>query len=326
MSSLSRIALVGLVWSASALPAAAQPQTEASTGEGEPEVDLRVHVEPEGPHDPMTEPIHWHRDWGRAGFPNFVLAGASGAIALGNIIIGSNEEDPNRGRNDFDEWSRDTFRLGVEQQRLIARDFSDGLLTAMTSAPILIDALLLAAWQHGSEDAAVQMILIHAEVVTFTLALQTSANVLLSRERPYGRTCGRGGPDDLPGESFFCDSPDRYYSFFSGHTSQAFASAAVVCSFHANMPLLGNGPENHIPCVTAMVGAAATGFLRIAGDMHYLSDVLTGMGVGLATGFLLPWLLHFGPHNQSSDEDDGGDDVAWTFMPTPNGASLFGIF
>ena len=119
-------------------------------------------------------------------------------------------------------------------------------------------------------------------------------------------------------DNFFCDSPDRYYSFFSGHTSQAFASAAVVCSFHANMPLLGNGPENHIPCVTAMVGAAATGFLRIAGDMHYLSDVLTGMGVGLATGFLLPWLLHFGPHNQSSDEDDGGDDVAWTFMPTPN--------
>jgi membrane-associated phospholipid phosphatase len=33
--------------------------------------------------------------------------------------------------------------------------------------------------------------------------------------------------------------------------------------------------------------------LRIVSDQNYLSDVLVGMGMGLVTGLLLPWLLHF---------------------------------
>ncbi len=329
MSSSVRILAAILAWSvASSASAQAEEDAQAEV-DAHAEVDLQVHLEPEEPHDAMEEPVHWHREWGRAGLANYAMMGATAAIALTNIIIGSDEESPNRGRNDLDEGVRGALRLGVEQQRLIARDFSDGLLTAMTSTPILIDALVLAAWQHESEDAAVQMILIHAEVVAFTLALQTSANVLLSRERPYGRTCGGGGPDDLPGESFFCDSPDRFYSFFSGHTSQSFASAAVVCSFHMNMPLLGNGPENMIPCVTAMAGAAATGLLRIAGDMHYATDVLTGMAVGLTTGFMLPWLLHFGDHTGENAREGGessSGDPQVTFLPTPTGASLFGVF
>ncbi|MGE0789154.1 MAG: phosphatase PAP2 family protein [Sandaracinaceae bacterium] len=290
----------------------------SASAQGTP-VDLTVHPELEGP---APRRLEWREEWGRSGVPNYALIGLGAAVALTNILRAADEERPNRGRNDFDEAARNALRLPVEQQRLIIRDFSDGLLTLMTSTPVLLDALILGAWQGQNEDAAIEMILIDAEVVTFTLALQTSANVLLSRERPYGRTCGGGGPDDLPGESFFCDSPDRYYSFFSGHTSQSFASAAVVCSFHMNMPLMGDGPENMVPCIAAFTGAAATGLFRILGDMHYLSDVLTGAAVGTAVGFLLPWLLHFRDHTAENA-------MGWpriTFLPNPTGASLFGVF
>ena len=249
-------------------------------------------------HPPEEEeeerPEIWQDDWGRSGLPNYGLIASTALVTLVNIIRAADEERPNRGRNDFDEGVRDALRLPIEQQRLIIRDFSDGLLTLATSTPILFDALILAAWQHESELAAIEMIFIHAEVIATTLSLQTLANVLVSRERPYGRTCGGGGPDDFDEDIFFCNSPDRYYSFFSGHTSQAFASAAVLCSFHMNMPLLGDGPENTLlPCITGFTIAAATGVFRILGDMHYASDVLTGAAVGTTVGFLLPWLLHF---------------------------------
>ena len=38
--------------------------------------------------------------------------------------------------------------------------------------------------------------------------------------------------------------------------------------------------------------AAFTGYLRIAADKHYLSDVLTGAIVGSAVGFVVPYFLH----------------------------------
>ncbi|MCA9604074.1 MAG: phosphatase PAP2 family protein [Myxococcales bacterium] len=269
---------------------------------------------PHRPHEPL-----WHDDWGRSGWPNYVLIGTTALVTLGNIIRAADEERPNLGRNDFDEGVRSALRLPQEQQRLIIRDFSDGLLTLMTSTPVLFDALILAAWGHDDEQAAIEMVFIHAEVVATTLALQTFANVVVSRQRPYGRTCGGGGPDDFDENNFFCDSPDRYYSFFSGHTSQSFASAAVICSFHMNMPLLGTGPENSVlPCVAGFVLAGTTGIFRILGDMHYLSDVLTGAAVGTAVGFLVPWLLHFNPRRPG--------ETGVSILPNPTGVSVVGVF
>ncbi|HSO33467.1 MAG TPA: phosphatase PAP2 family protein, partial [Labilithrix sp.] len=43
---------------------------------------------------------------------------------------------------------------------------------------------------------------------------------------------------------------------------------------------------------TLMPLAVATGYLRIAGDKHYLSDVLTGAILGAAVGVALPLLFH----------------------------------
>ncbi len=38
--------------------------------------------------------------------------------------------------------------------------------------------------------------------------------------------------------------------------------------------------------------AAVTGYLRIAADKHYLTDVLTGALIGSAVGFLVPFVFH----------------------------------
>ncbi len=252
------------------------------------------------------------------------MVGTSAVIAGLNMGIGPRSDNPTQGGVLFDEGARNTLRVGNELGRETARDVSDVLLTFLTSYPTLVDALLVAAWMHDSADVAVQMILMHAEVVTFILALQTTANVLMSRERPYARTCGGPGADDLPGDAGLCNGSVRYYSFFSGHTSQSFASAALVCMNHAYLDLYGGGVADAIPCVSSLVLAGVTGLLRIMGDMHYATDVITGAIMGTGVGLLLPYLLHYGHDDAPLTIEN--EHVSVSFLPTPVGASIFGSF
>lgn len=69
-------------------------------------------------------------------------------------------------------------------------------------------------------------------------------------------------------------------SFPSGHTSSAFTSAALVC-----------GMADRYTCVTGLLIASSVGYLRIAGDRHWASDVAVGMALGVANGVLIPKLV-----------------------------------
>lgn len=84
-------------------------------------------------------------------------------------------------------------------------------------------------------------------------------------------------------------------SFFSGHTALAFAmatSSGTVATLrgYRTAPALWAG---------GLVLAGATGYLRIASDAHYLSDVVVGGLVGAAIGVAVPLLLH---HDVLTDE------------------------
>ena len=74
-------------------------------------------------------------------------------------------------------------------------------------------------------------------------------------------------------------------SFPSGHTATAFTNASVL--FHeykeANIWYASSG----------YLFAAATGFLRIANNKHYTSDVLAGAGIGTAVGLAVSYWSPF---------------------------------
>jgi membrane-associated phospholipid phosphatase len=288
----------------------------------EPVVGTVTETVPELP-EPIMPRLTYDSSWGRSGILNYLMIGTSMVIAGLNMGIGPRYDNPTQGGILFDEDARDTLRLHDEHDRVIARDISDVFLTILTSYPTVVDALLVAAWMHDSSDVAVQMILMHAEVVTFLLALHTTSNVVMSRERPYGRTCEPEG-DELPDDSGLCDSPGRYYSWFSGHASQSFANAALICMNHAYLDLYGGGAADLAPCLVGLALAGATAVLRIMGDMHYATDVITGAIVGTGVGVLLPYLLHYGHDDPPLTVES--DDVSVTILPTPVGASIFGSF
>lgn len=92
------------------------------------------------------------------------------------------------------------------------------------------------------------------------------------------------------------DGSDRL-SFPSGHTALAFTNAALLYQEYKD--------SNFWYASSGFVFATATGILRVANNKHYTSDVLTGAGIGLASGILVSYYnpfqkLCFGKKNKTS--------------------------
>ena len=71
------------------------------------------------------------------------------------------------------------------------------------------------------------------------------------------------------------------YSFPSGHTATAFTNASLLFYEYKE--------SNIWYASSGFLFATATGILRIANNKHYVSDVLTGTGIGLTVGTIVSY-------------------------------------
>jgi membrane-associated phospholipid phosphatase len=236
-------------------------------------------------------------------------------IALGAQLVTPRETGWTTGFS-FDESTRRALRLHSYDARSRARDASDVTLGVLTMYPFVVDTLMVAYWYRGSADVAQQLFVIDAEAMAITAAIQGSATVIFGRKRPFVRDCGTTG---LPAETIDCTSTTGSRSFFSGHSSQAFVSASLICSHHLELHLYDSAADA-ITCAAAMTAATSTAVLRVMGDMHYLSDVVTGALVGTIVGFGIPWFHHYRRVSSSPDA------VELRLLPTVGGLSLAGAF
>jgi membrane-associated phospholipid phosphatase len=273
------------------------------------------------------DPVEWDPAWPEFGTGEYI-AGAIGIAALiagrvlplptahwrGGIGLGIN----------LDEGARRALRLQKPASRRWARDGSDVGITINESWPFF-DALVVAGWYRDSPHVAVQQALISAEVVAVTAGVQGLVSYAASRERPYGRECGA----ELNGLTRDCVGRDRYYSFYSGHSSQSFAAAAVNCMHHSYVPLYGGGAADRWACVGTFGVAATTALLRVATDVHYASDVLLGALIGTTTGLLLPWALHYrhgGVKRAAAGSDASSSDSPSVLVLPSLGAGYGGLY
>jgi len=120
------------------------------------------------------------------------------------------------------------------------------------------------------------------------LAAAGAAQILkyaTSRLRPYAHARALGEPTEV------ASSSSDNLSFSSGHAVFAFAmtvSAARVMALRR---------YNHAGWVwgLGLPSAAAVGYLRIAADRHYLTDVMASAGIGTAMGLIVPRLAFATP-------------------------------
>jgi hypothetical protein len=265
--------------------------------------------------EPRGDAVSWNPAWPTFGTGEWVATGLGVATLLGSRVVPQRTQHWHGGVL-YDDLGRSAFRVGGASGRRQARDASDILLAVNESWPYF-DAFVVAAWYRQSPEVAWQQGLITAEVLAVTAGMQSLVSAFVSRERPYGRRCGDAR---FPEDSRDCKSSDRYLSFYSGHTSQAFAGAAVQCMHHAYVPLYGGGAADDWACVGALGIAATTAMLRMATDVHYASDVTVGALVGSATGLLLPWLLHY-----RYGAPTALDSRTWSFTVVPTGLGATGV-
>lgn len=194
----------------------------------------------------------------------------------------------------LDEAVRDAVRLPTTSDQMLARHASDVIDSGLLPAGALALSALGAA-QDGSRRVFFEDMLVIAESVAISSDLVNAAKDGFARPRPAA------------GASFTPGSRDR--SFYSGHTSFAFSLATST----ATVATIRGRPWAPWAWGVGLTLASGVGYLRMAGDAHWLTDVVAGAAIGGAVGFAIPWVFH-----RATGPRHGGVDL----RPAPGGVAL----
>lgn len=192
----------------------------------------------------------------------------------------------------FDLWARD--RLEWREGDVAARA-SDLLLLGI---PLCSAAAL--GWlgvREGGSREAIEDVLVIGAAVALADPLTTRVKEASARLRPGAWAAG--GPRAM----------GDVHSFVSAHTARVFAAATAATQVGR---LRGRHGWRWVAAV-AFGAAAATGWLRMAADQHWATDVLAGAVAGASVGWAVPSLALCRPGERSR---------AATLVPAPGGLAV----
>lgn len=207
------------------------------------------------------------------------LITAAGTLGLGQLIQATNGTKPfteaqidQLDRNNINTFDRPaTYNWDPE-----AQNKSDFLRTAVIILPVVF-----LANHHTKEDFG-PLVVMSLEVGAITYGLTTATKNLVNRTRPFAYN-----------ENVSLDEKTKInarLSFFSGHASftAAFSIffAKVLSDYHPNMK---TGYKIALWSFSSVI-PVTTGFLRVKAGKHFPTDVITGVAVGAAVGWLVPEL------------------------------------
>ncbi|HLM74835.1 MAG TPA: phosphatase PAP2 family protein, partial [Polyangiaceae bacterium] len=271
--------------------------------------------------DPSLPPLVWKDEWPRFRAMEYVVTGVAAVASFASLAVPS-PATKWRSPNAFDVNARNALRFPDQDDRHVARDTSDLLLSLLVNQ-LFLDTLVVTWWWRGQGSIAWQMSMINLEAIALNGAFQGLTSVLAGRERPYFGECT--GPEENQVRD--CRGSKRYKSFFSGHTSTSFVAAGLMCSHHMAMPIYGGGAaEAAIMCVGGFASAATVGLMRVASDQHYTSDVVSGAAVGALFGLGVPWILHYRGGALPDRPAGRPPAVSVQFVPTLGGGYVTGQF
>jgi membrane-associated phospholipid phosphatase len=149
--------------------------------------------------------------------------------------------------------------------------FTDIGVGAAMTVPILADWILLDGWNQ----AFIEDTLVFTQVLAVTGAFTTVIKSIVQRPIPRAY---EGDPDAM-------SKATGYRSFFSGHVSMmtaALTAAAVTVEARTGARVW--------PWFVVGGGGLLVAAGRVAGGVHFYSDVIVGGAVGVGAGLLIPWL------------------------------------
>ncbi len=201
----------------------------------------------------------------------------------------------------IDESTRRAWRWSEPERAAHLSDLLD--FVVLPVAVIGADALL--ASRDGRLANVPDDALVIVQAAVAAAALNQAVKFAVGRERPFVHARDAD-------ERRASRDPDDNLSFYSGHTSLAFglvAAAATTASMRRYRDAWTVWP-------VGLAAAASIGYLRIAADKHWLTDVATGAAVGAASGALLPRMLHAPRAGaEGASASIGPGPVVWIAVP-----------
>jgi membrane-associated phospholipid phosphatase len=238
--------------------------------------------------DPPAEDtsLRWNEDYTRFRPVEYPVTGAVGGAAIAMYIWLPPTLQPHwTGGILFDDSVRDAIRMRTPSSLLAVQQASDVIDMSLVVLTVGIDSFAIPLLR-GSSDVAVQLSLMDAEAFAFSSIVTFSMYDSIGRARPLWGDCQRNP------SGFDCRG-SLTASFPSGHVDEAFTSAGVSCAHHAYVPIYGSRLLDTLACVRDLTLATSDAVLRMMGDRHYLTDVLSGGALGFAFGYGMPVLLHY---------------------------------
>lgn len=166
----------------------------------------------------------------------------------------------------WDDGVREGLKYETRSSREVANSISDYALGTSIALPTILALFTQDRWKRG---------LVVANSILTTAFLNNVTKKAVARERPFARGCGKNKKVED------CTSETLNESFYSGHSALSSNGAAVLCA-----------QEFDGWCVIGAALSLTTGYLRIAADKHYFSDVITGFAAGALVGYVLPKIEH----------------------------------
>ena len=271
------------------------------------------------PRTSLADDVVWNEAWPRFRTWEYIATGtALAGVAVSLFAVPQREDAFQRGFCSMTGW-RERLTLGNYNDRQKAVLAGDIFYYGLFAYPAVADIGIAALAVHRNTDVAWQMFMIHAQAYGITGLVSTLTQKLIGRNRPFADKCA-----DNPYFDPDCDEAGtRSQSFISGHTAVAFTGAGLMCAHHEALPLYGGGAADTIACGTALAGATVVFWSRIVADRHYMSDAISGVLIGLGSGYLMPRLLHFWPSEMGPF---GGSLIVPYAAPDAAGLTLTGLF
>jgi membrane-associated phospholipid phosphatase len=180
--------------------------------------------------------------------------------------------------NGFDTAARDALRL---TDGSAAENAGNAFGYAIIPLVTLGGGLLAAGYDRRLKEYPVDLLLF-AETTIIAADLNQAVKFAAARERPFVHFT------NSPEARLSVERSDSLTSFYSGHSTLGFAMATAAGTI-ASMRHYRLAP---LVWVLGITLAATTGYLRVAADRHYMSDVLVGGFAGSLCGFVNPYFAH----------------------------------
>ena len=237
---------------------------------------------------PVRRKVEWSPNWPRFRWWEYAGTVVFGGTSLYLRYYRTLPPEPKwQGDNPVDNTIRDWLRADTRSGRESAGKASDYIYWAGVAFPFAVD-LPVALFAHHAPGVAWQLLWMSLEANAVSGFITNALFMEAGRGRPSHNECAAD-----PNYDSLCGATGNNASFPSGHTLGIATAAGLVCVDHRYLPLFGGGAGDIAACAVMGAATAATAITRIVADRHYFSDGLIGAAIGFATGYGLPWLLHY---------------------------------